>query len=658
MSQLQGKKGVKLSGFGVFTLTPNMQPAFQATNDFMSQFKLRQSSTAIASNIPTMLLNFAYLAQECDMERERAEKIYNKFISCLSRSVGEGRMISLSINKVAEIRIGRGELVCDFMREFLDGFNVVNTSIRPNIKAAASKTMTQLRATSRPRSASNQITMPASSSRAMTPTLNRRNSTAGSLTLTSSNLNRLQHNTFDTIQPREVAARAMNNSSTSNIIERVRGKIVERGGSGGIRTITRLLMIMDDNGDKKLSKEELKYGLKDYGIDLSPSELEQVFQYFDRDRNGFIDITEFLVGLRGEMNPRRKSFIRMAFDILDTDRSGVISTDEIMQKYDFTQDPDVRSGKKTIQQAAKDFMLHWERGSIDGVITYEEFEDYYKDISASIDDDDYFELMMRNSWRIAGGTGMAANTANRRLLVTKADGSQSVETVENELGLRGKDVDGMRSRLKQQGIDAAKIDLYGYQDATSKPKAAAAGPLHVGRGSNLNTRPSSASMPRPPARGSTASNSRLMPPPPPSMATANPWSILQRLLYFPPVALEQLCNKLQVSLAANAPRMAMGAFKSRISALDSSLDKNTVNEVWRMIDASNSGSVEVTKLYEMLVERFGKDKATTKSSTNVIERAKAKILERCGGQAGIKGLTRYFCMVYPLSCSLEHMLYL
>ena len=25
---------------------------------------------------------------------------------------------------------------------------------------------------------------------------------------------------------------------------------------------------MDDNGDKRLSKEEMKYGLRDYGIDL------------------------------------------------------------------------------------------------------------------------------------------------------------------------------------------------------------------------------------------------------------------------------------------------------------------------------------------------------------------------------------------------------
>jgi hypothetical protein len=29
------------------------------------------------------------------------------------------------------------------------------------------------------------------------------------------------------------------------------------------------------------------------------------------------------VGLRGDLNARRKKFVRMAFDILDTDKSGM-----------------------------------------------------------------------------------------------------------------------------------------------------------------------------------------------------------------------------------------------------------------------------------------------------------------------------------------------
>jgi hypothetical protein len=54
---------------------------------------------------------------------------------------------------------------------------------------------------------------------------------------------------------RKVAAKALN---TGDIVDKVRKKIVERGGSNGIRSIAKLLAIMDDNGDKRLTKEELR----------------------------------------------------------------------------------------------------------------------------------------------------------------------------------------------------------------------------------------------------------------------------------------------------------------------------------------------------------------------------------------------------------------
>jgi len=35
-------------------------------------------------------------------------------------------------------------------------------------------------------------------------------------------------------------------------------------------------------------------------------------------------------------------------------------------------------------------------------VTMQEFVDYYGNISASIDDDDYFLLMIKNAWNISG----------------------------------------------------------------------------------------------------------------------------------------------------------------------------------------------------------------------------------------------------------------
>ena len=62
-------------------------------------------------------------------------------------------------------------------------------------------------------------------------------------------------------------------------------------------------------------------------------------------------------------------------------------------------------------------------------MSFAEFADYYANISASIDLDDYFELMMRNAWHISGGQGWCENTTCRRVLCIHADGRQTVEEI-------------------------------------------------------------------------------------------------------------------------------------------------------------------------------------------------------------------------------------
>ena len=39
----------------------------------------------------------------------------------------------------------------------------------------------------------------------------------------------------------------------------------------------------------------------------------------------------------------------------------------------------------------------------DHIVTKEEFEEYYTNVSSSIDNDQYFELMMNNAWKINDG---------------------------------------------------------------------------------------------------------------------------------------------------------------------------------------------------------------------------------------------------------------
>ena len=108
-------------------------------------------------------------------------------------------------------------------------------------------------------------------------------------------------------------------------------------------------------------------------------------------------------------------------------------------------------------------------GEQDGKVTVQEFSNYYHNLSASIDDDAYFELMIRNAWHISGGEGQAANSANTRVLVTKADGSQEVVEVKDDLGMKPKDKKDVINRLSAQGYK--DVDHVSFGDTSDTGKA-------------------------------------------------------------------------------------------------------------------------------------------------------------------------------------------
>ena len=169
------------------------------------------------------------------------------------------------------------------------------------------------------------------------------------------------------------------------------------------------------------------------------------------------------------MSDRRKQLIGMAFAGLDKNGVGIIEPEDIMSVYDCSRHPDVLAGKRTSAEILQEFLDTFDVGGVqDGKVTRQEFENYYHNISASIDDDDYFELMIRNAWHISGGTGWSANTANRRVLVTDDDGSQRVVEIKNDLGLQADDKQGMMNRLRAQGVNSNTVGT-SYGSDTREP---------------------------------------------------------------------------------------------------------------------------------------------------------------------------------------------
>ncbi len=79
---------------------------------------------------------------------------------------------------------------------------------------------------------------------------------------------------------------------------------------------------------------------------------------------------------------------------------GTVKLEDIAKIYDVSKHPDIVQGKKDPKEVYLNFMKLWDTQVADGIVTFAEFLDYFSDISASIDSDEYFEAMMKSAWKL------------------------------------------------------------------------------------------------------------------------------------------------------------------------------------------------------------------------------------------------------------------
>ena len=306
-----------------------------------------------------------------------------------------------------------------------------------------------------------------------------------------------------TVNEADLPKKAELESSGDPILDSLRQQL-RNSGADGICGLARKFRIMDDDGSGTLDLEEFRKAMKESRLNLTERQLKHLFLYFDKDDSGGITYDEFLVGIRGVLNKRRREMVHLAFAVLDKRGEGKVELEDFRQLYDCTHHPDVLAGKRSVEECLKEIMSNFEvGGDVDGIITSEEFESYYSNVSASIDSDDYFELMIRNAWHISGGEGWCANTTNKRVLVTHADGRQTVEEVKNDMGLKAGDKQGLVARLRAQGVAAAAVNTDGSGNSGEGEGAAPVAPPSSSSSAAAKRPSLSLSQPgsQPPSRG-------------------------------------------------------------------------------------------------------------------------------------------------------------
>lgn len=195
--------------------------------------------------------------------------------------------------------------------------------------------------------------------------------------------------------------------AVEKILESLRVALRSRG-AVGIRGLARNFQICDTDGSKKLDKTELTKCLRLCKLQLTEAEFDTLWNSVDADGSNMVDYEEFLSAVRGRLPPLRRKLIVSVFNAIDqaprasgAGRSdGVVSADDLKQFYSAKEHPEVKAGKKSESAVLAEMLHNFEgkKGNRDGLVSLTEWVDYYEELSASVDNDDYFTVMVTAAW--------------------------------------------------------------------------------------------------------------------------------------------------------------------------------------------------------------------------------------------------------------------
>jgi len=175
---------------------------------------------------------------------------------------------------------------------------------------------------------------------------------------------------------------------------------IRRAGMHEVRHLRRMCMAADVELKGYITVYSFQGILSFKAFRVKEEEMQQLATLFETaPASGIIDYRRFFKLMAPTMAPMRIEVVKDAYALLQKHATaGFVEVPDLQKKWNPQCHPEVQRGEMTSVEAKQDFLQQWQITSAEGHISWEEFLDYYQDVSAAVEDDSLFVELVRRAW--------------------------------------------------------------------------------------------------------------------------------------------------------------------------------------------------------------------------------------------------------------------
>ena len=197
-------------------------------------------------------------------------------------------------------------------------------------------------------------------------------------------------------------------NSIEQILKNLRNILITRG-TKSIFTLQKMFNLYDKNNKGLIDFINFEKICQTLKLNISNNEITNIFKTFSIDYNNRMNYDNFIYTLRGQLSPTRLELIRAAFNKLPVNNFNSIRIEDLKSSFKAENHPDVINGNQIKEMIFNEFVEELEifREYEEKIqkkplmfFQFQDFVNFYTQISMGITDDNYFEKMINSVWNV------------------------------------------------------------------------------------------------------------------------------------------------------------------------------------------------------------------------------------------------------------------